>query len=252
VVSQPFQYGGCMKKRKIFLIIGIPLTIILAFFIFLTIYVSIYYHAKDVDIYMTSNEYVNVTDNEDFIEFMPKNYDHKDAFIFYPGAKVEEKAYSPLMEKLAEEGILTYIIKMPFHLAMMGISNAEKAREDNIAENYYIGGHSLGGAMASRYVSKNDTSYKGLILFASYSLEDLTKTNLKTLSIYGENDKVLNIDHYIKYKSNLNNLKEIVIPGANHGGFASYGMQKGDGDYLLEGLKQIELTKEYIIEFMER
>ena len=50
------------------------------------------------------------------------------AIIFYPGAKVDPYAYVPLAEKLAENGIDIYIIKMPFHMAVF-----EKNAADGIA-----------------------------------------------------------------------------------------------------------------------
>ena len=70
--------------------------------------------------------------------------------IFYPGGKVENTAYAPLLHDLAEGGILCVLVKMPCNLAVLGMNAA-----DGIPEcfpevtDWYIGGHSLGGAMAA-------------------------------------------------------------------------------------------------------
>lgn len=42
-----------------------------------------------------------------------------------------------------------------------------------------------------------------LVLVAAYSMEDLTESGLQVLSIYGSEDKVLNLEKYDEYKVNL-------------------------------------------------
>lgn len=51
------------------------------------------------------------------LAFAPESPDT--GFIFYPGGKVEYTAYIPLMERLASEGILCVLVKMPGHLAVL-------------------------------------------------------------------------------------------------------------------------------------
>ncbi|MBK5200116.1 MAG: hypothetical protein JJE21_01130 [Spirochaetaceae bacterium] len=55
--------------------------------------------------------------------------------IFYPGGKVEVKAYLPLLERISEEGITCYLEKIPFNLAVFNINVATKIIEDNININ---------------------------------------------------------------------------------------------------------------------
>ena len=82
---------------------------------------------------------------------------------------------------------------MPCNLAVLD-SNAA----DGIAEQYpdietwFIGGHSLGGAMAASYAAGHSDELDGLILLAAYSTEDLSGSDLAVLSIYGSEDQVLN------------------------------------------------------------
>ena len=58
--------------------------------------------------------------------------------------------YAPLLHDLAEDGILCVLVKMPCNLAVLDMNAA-----DGIPEcfpevtDWYIGGHSLGGAMAA-------------------------------------------------------------------------------------------------------
>ena len=62
---------------------------------------------------------------------------------------MEETAYAPLLKRLAGAGMDVYLVKMPFNLAFFGMNRAEKIMAQGGYENWYIGGHSLGGAMAA-------------------------------------------------------------------------------------------------------
>ena len=172
--------------------------------------------------------------------------------IFYPGGKVDHKAYEPLMAACAAEGTLCVLIEMPFDLAVFNSDGAEGIQElYPEIENWYIGGHSLGGAMAASYVSENAENYKGLILLGAYSAEDLSQTELEVLSIYGSEDRVLDVEKYEEYRSNLpEDHKEIVIEGGCHAGFGMYGEQEGDGVPAITSEEQICLTAETVTSFI--
>lgn len=212
------------------------------------LYVRNYYKAED-SVYdsLNSND-VKVEQTSLGYLFDGKGKD--DLIIFYPGAKVEEIAYAPLMMKLANAGIDTYIAKMPFKLAILGKSRALQVIKEYNYENYYMMGHSLGGAMASEFVSKGKGNIKGLILLASYSMKKIPN-GIKVLSIYGSNDGVLNLDNYNRYKENIiDDLEEHVIQGANHAGFGSYGNQKKDKEASISNTEQQNITSDYIINFI--
>lgn len=169
--------------------------------------------------------------------------------IFYPGGNVEYSAYAPLLEKLSNKGILCVLIKMPFNLAVFD-SNAADGIKENYPEleHWCIGGHSLGGAMASTYFKTNYGSFEALILLAAYSTEDLSKIDKKVISIYGSNDGVLNAKKYAQYKSNLpKNTNELIINGGCHSYFGDYGIQKGDGNPTITREEQMNITVDYII-----
>ena len=172
--------------------------------------------------------------------------------IFYPGGKVEHSAYIPLMQACAEKGILCIIAEMPFNLAVFDINAADGIQKEYPQiENWYIGGHSLGGSMAASYLEKHTDAFEGLILLGSYSTANLSDTELKVLSIYGSEDQVLNRE---KYSENIGNLpkdyKEIVIEGGCHAYFGMYGAQDGDGTPSISDSEQILRTAEYIAQMI--
>ena len=142
---------------------------------------------------------------------------------------------------------------MPFNLAVFDINASDGIQElYPQIEDWYIGGHSLGGSMAASYLAKHKHEYRGLILLGSYSTENFSDTNLNILSIYGSEDMVMNRAKYDKNKSNLpNNFTEVVIDGGCHAYFGMYGSQDGDGIPAITVQEQIELTVEAITETMQ-
>lgn len=171
-------------------------------------------------------------------------------FIFYPGGKVDHKAYIPLMESLASEGILCVLTEMPFRLAVFDLDAAKGIQEQYPQiENWYIGGHSLGGAMAASYLSECSEEYRGLILLGSYSTADFSESDISVLSIYGSEDQVLNQEKYEECKVNLpEDFTEVVIDGGCHAYFGMYGLQDGDGTATITNEEQIRITADAIVE----
>ena len=95
--------------RRVFLCL---LAILLAVCIAFDIYVSDYYHtdpaAEDA---MVSDRFVSVTEQNGNWVFAPES--PTAGLIFYPGGKVENTTYAPLLHDLAEDGILCVLVKMP-------------------------------------------------------------------------------------------------------------------------------------------
>lgn len=202
------------------------LVVIAAFFI----YASEYYHADNAAIEAVNmDKSINISSINGALVFDPGNADM--ALIFYPGGKVEYSAYEPLMLKIAQKGILCILPVMPFNLAVFHINAADSYIPIYPQiQHWYIGGHSLGGSMAASYAAKSDGKISGVILLASYSTADLSVGDMKVLSIYGNNDNVLNKESYQKYRNNLpEDFTEVIIKGGNHAGFGYYGPQQGDG-----------------------
>lgn len=244
-----------MYKNRVFRIVCLIISLVLT--IFVITLESVDNSAYEADAVaadaMESTKYVKVEDKADYIVFEPTGDFYNKGIIFYPGGSVEEQAYAPLMHAVAEEGYLCVIVKMPLKLAVLDMDKADEVRKDypNIAD-WYMAGHSLGGAMAATYAHENAAQINGVILLAAYSTEDLKPDNLKVLSIYGSSDEVLNMENYEKYESNLpEDVKEIEIIGGNHAGFGNYGEQLGDGVAALSPKEQQEITLEAICEVLK-
>lgn len=176
---------------------------------------------------------------------------NSDAVIFYPGGKVEYTAYLPLCTKLAAEGIDCFLVEMPFHLAVFGSNKAESIMKEYTYDNWYLAGHSLGGAMAANYVADNVDEFAGLIMLAAYPTKALISEDLKVLSIYGNKDEVLNREKLEAGSEFVpEHYTEIGLGGANHAGFGNYGIQKSDGEATMERDKQQDTTVKYIVKMI--
>ncbi len=239
-----------MKKKNIIIlstIIGLFLIIGIIFFT----YTGIYYHAEGtIDDYLKTTSEVEVIENNKYISFVNKNSTNKNAIIFYEGAKVEAKAYARILYILALNDISCYAIKSPFRFAFFKSNEYKKIINSTSYQSYYLMGHSLGGVVAGGKVTNSNVS--GVILLASYLNNDLSDTNKKVLSIYGSNDKVLNLEKYNKAKKLLpKNSLEYVIEGGIHSYFADYGAQAHDGVASIEKSKMQDLVCKYIIDFID-
>lgn len=209
-------------------------------------YFSDYYHASFEAVDMIQETDIPVEQNKDYLAFVPKEYDT--GITLYPGAKVESEAYAPLLKECADRGIFAAVVYMPFHFALFDSDAALEVMEEHPeVENWYIGGHSLGGVCAGMLAGKNPEKFKGIILLASYVTTDLSKTKLKALSLIGSNDGVLKVNQYQENRKNLpDNTTEVMISGGNHAQFASYGFQKGDNEADITYEEQVKLSADYI------
>ena len=88
--------------RRVFLCL---LAVLLAVCIAFGVYVNDYYHADPAaEDALISDDVVSVTEQNGNWVFAPES--PTAGLIFYPGGKVENTAYAPLLHDLAEDGVL--------------------------------------------------------------------------------------------------------------------------------------------------
>lgn len=251
--------------------------VVVAFTFAVMSYVNHYYEATEIaEQAMKGNSRVEVVESDDYYLFLPDEEERTgDGIIFYPGGKVEERAYAPLMLSLAECGYEVYLMRMPARLAVLRpnaadlvigrVPEAAEPSTDSTAETDSAGagqpegkrrwilmGHSLGGAMAANYAGKHSDEVSLLVLLAAYSTADLSDTGIDVLSFYGSEDGVLNREKYDKNRAKLpKDTAESVIDGGNHAGFGFYGEQKGDGPALISREEQQEAVVDALCYHLE-
>ena len=75
--------------------------------------------------------------------------------IFYPGGKVENTAYAPLLHDLAEDGILCVLVKMPCNLAVLDRNAADSIPErfsdsHRLVHQWALAGRGHGGKLCGQ------------------------------------------------------------------------------------------------------
>ena len=172
------------------------------------------------------------------------------AIIFYPGASVEYKSYAKLLYKFASKGYDSFLLSMPLDFAFLGIDKPDNIIKTKYYNEWYLMGHSLGGVSACLYATNNPEKISGVITLASYPTASLPE-NIKYISIYGSEDKVLNLDSLEESKKYWpKGYFDIVINGANHASFGDYGKQNGDGYALITNDEQQNYVVNKIIEIL--
>lgn len=148
--------------------------------------------------------------------------------VMYPGALVDPGAYGIWAAQVAKAGYRVAIVSFPDDLAVFKPNAASAVVKSG--QPYVIGGHSLGGVMASRYAAQHKQGLKGVFFLASYpDGKGKLKGNVPVLSLTASRDGVLNVDAWRKAKQNLpSDAIYKQLPGGNHAGFGSYGKQSGD------------------------
>ena len=226
-----------MKAKNRWLIISASLLLLLLLAFFL--YTGSYYRATDTAIKALESDSVQIEETA-YGWFFDGPSDER-ALVFYPGAKVEETAYAPLLHLLAGRGVDVFLIKMPFHLAFFGMNTADDIIEQHNYRSWYIGGHSLGGVIAANYASAHNLA--GVILLASYPIRDVEEP---ILILYGSEDGILTRSR-VTAASQFGTVEEFVLEGGNHAGFGEYGEQKGDRPALIPSEEQQKTAVDRIL-----
>lgn len=174
--------------------------------------------------------------------------------VFYPGGRVHPSAYVPVLAPVVERtGATVFVPKPPLNLAVFDSAMAGPIIDAHPEiEQWYVGGHSLGGAMACRYVSENADQIAGLFLFGSYCDRDISTTDVRVLTVRGGTDTVLDRDAYSENRPNLpeNRTTEVTIRGMNHSQFGVYGGQPGDSRATISAETAHDALREALIEFI--
>ena len=238
------------NKKIVKLILTLLLCSVIGFFIWLSSY---YAPTSQAESYLKSTNSVEVSIDNNFICFTPTNTTPKKGFILYPAAKVDAKAYSQICSMIAAKGYKVVAVDMPFNYPLFGKNKADEViKKYSDIESWVIGGDSLGGFVATRYVNSNISKIDGVVLISSYPLDSyLKEINMNVLSIWGSKDGVINFQSLIDAKQKLPNKTTYTeIEGANHSQFGDYGTYKSDEQALINADAQKQKTADSILQFL--
>ena len=177
----------------------------------------------------------------------------EDALVFYPGGKVQCEAYAAQLESIAEKGTDVFLVRMPLNFAFLDMNAADAIIDSNDYhyDHWYVGGHSLGGAMAAVYAADRTGELDGLVVLAAYPTKSLRAPGFRMLSVYGSEDGQVD-----KLRSHADlrpdDYTELVIEGGNHAQFGDYGAQDGDGAATISAEDQQGRAADAVASFTQR
>lgn len=211
------------------------------------------------------------------IKFMPADYtDSTVGVIYFGGALVDPRGYSPLMQMLAETYALPISVPifandLPFKF---GTCESGRLTQAQIAfpsvQKWIFAGHSMGGVAAYNDVwamsQRNETdAIGGLVLIGSYvnpqdigcGMADFSESQLPMASVSASEDLIVDATNFEAGQDLLpfDSLKFVnkVIEGGNHGGFGSYDyserkalLNQTDGNATITNEEQQSQTSEVI------
>ena len=187
--------------------------------------------------------------------FTPLGKQPSAGLIFYPGGRVDYRAYSPYLHSLASQGYLVVLVPMPLNLAVFAPDKAGAViREFPQVKTWAVGGHSLGGAMAAHYAAQHPDQVQGLVLLAAYPAESDSLAGLatKVISIHATQDGLATPAKIEASRLLLpENTRFVTIQGGNHAQFGWYGLQGGDGVATITREEQHSQLLQATIDFMQ-
>lgn len=215
---------------------------------------------------LESDEFVYVFQREDHIVFYPAICEAQIAeenaagqqhlikgFIFYPGGRVDYRAYAPALRKLAGQGVIVFLVRVRLNLAFFDIeAGAPLLEKIEGVDLWAAGGHSLGGVAASLF-AQNHPEVRGVVFWASYPADERFRAaNLPALSLYGTLDGLARPEQIEQSRALLPDTARFVsIEGGNHAQFGDYGFQNGDNPASIPAERQWEQAAQATLEFLQ-
>ncbi|MFB2557119.1 alpha/beta hydrolase [Herbiconiux liangxiaofengii] len=173
--------------------------------------------------------------------------------VFFAGAKVDPLSYAYKLSSLVERGTTVVIVRPVLNFAILEfrpLSTFTRAVPE--VDDWFVGGHSLGGVKACQYAADSDV--RGLVLLGSYCAGDESQLGKPVVSVSGSDDGLSTPAKIDASRADLPaDTVFVEIDGANHAAFGDYGVQPGDGTasiddermraLLTEALQQVVTTR---------
>ncbi|MFT7775043.1 alpha/beta fold hydrolase [Roseateles sp.] len=200
-----------------------------------------------------SDTRVQVLSSADALELRPIASLQARGLIFFSGSGVSAEAYVPLLRPVAEAGHRVFIVRLPWRFAPL-----ESHRDEAIAQaraliasqpeatGWVAAGHSLGGAIAARWLQSPPPGVTALVLVGTTHPKDhdLSALQLPVTKVYATNDEVAPVRRVLGNRRLLPaSTQWLEIKGGNHSQFGHYGHQLFDGDATITREEQQLLTR---------
>jgi len=243
-----------MKRLSGKRVLGITFVVLIVLTIVFVVWAQAALPADDAALQaLESDDLVAVAEDSGLITFTPLKSDFDTGFIFYPGGRVDYRAYAPVLHQIAERGYFVALVPVPLNLAFFNTDAASQVMElYPDVDHWFVGGHSLGGVTAASYAVDHLDDIAGLVLWASYPGSDtLANSDIRAIVVYGTNDMEGSTQMDLVANRLPPGTPFITIEGGNHAQFGSYGPQPGDRPATISYEEQWQQATDITVQFLE-
>jgi pimeloyl-ACP methyl ester carboxylesterase len=149
--------------------------------------------------------------------------------LYFPGARVNPYSYLYPLSEIAASGVTVVIMDPLMNMALFDTRSVEElALAAPEVNDWVLSGHSLGGVRACMLAQHPDVV--GLVLMGSYCATDISALDIPMLQVLASKDGLIDTEAVSASASLLpDSARTIMLEGASHASFGTYGDQPGDG-----------------------
>ncbi|WP_284302227.1 alpha/beta hydrolase [Mobilicoccus caccae] len=228
---EPSTAGAASRRRKALRASGWVAAVLTTAVVAVVLVFGRPHSATDIALAaMSGTDTVSVTHDTTSITLTPRKNTGV-GVVFQPGARVDARAYVPILTRLAERGHTVVIAEQPLGVSLLAQGAAVWAMDAHPEVSRWVAaGHSLGGVAAARTAASSDPRVVGLLFWASYADVRTPTDVVPVLSVYGTNDGLIAPAEAVPApEQRPANTRYVAAEGATHTSFSDYGTQSDDG-----------------------
>jgi pimeloyl-ACP methyl ester carboxylesterase len=178
----------------------------------------------------------SIKEEDSYWAWIPRANASNVGLIYYTHTFYDERAYSRIMQKMAELKYPSFLLDIPWSMPFLTPFRGDLVLRDYPEiKHWVVAGHGVGGAMASLFAQRRRVKgVDGLALFGSYPLplfNDQSRSDIKAISVWGNRD---GITPRIKWEDGRrwlpHNARFIEVDGANHSQMARLAVEVVNND----------------------
>jgi pimeloyl-ACP methyl ester carboxylesterase len=201
---------------------------------------------------------VAVTIRDDAIVFTPAA-PRSSGLLLLPGCPVDPVAYAPLGRRIAEQGHLAMIVKIPYRCASLPNLEAQLDRRihalagSSPTTRWVLAGHSRGAAHTARIANARPHDVVAYVLIGTSHPRDrdLSRLAIDVTKVAASNDGVAGPAQFETARLPAST-RWVRIEGGNHAQFGYYGYQLFDGRATITRETQQAATLAALLDVLSR
>jgi hypothetical protein len=197
---------------------------------FLTFFHIVFPADREATLEVYRDDRVQVSTSPGAVIMSPTGDATGQGILYFPGARVDPYSYLYPFADVVAEGTTLVIVDPLFNMALLDSRGVEELSSALPGiTSWTIAGHSLGGVKAC--LEADHPLVRSVVLFASYCATDIRARDIQVTQVTGARDGLIDEQQRADAERFLpsGSPPPVIIEGANHASFGTYGPQPGDG-----------------------